>query len=401
MTLDEQRDMMERALGERMLNHAFIILHQWLKEVGVALYSDRLQSLEQNYKALFQYFLTANDPDRDHVLDDLTHATYLLVDEVYADICIKRGRHPQMIGFNGENPQSVINYFGACVRLRDEDLEWIRQITVEQPKPATALLAMAAMLHVLKDCFSEDAILCLMDACQSDNRLIADQALATTIILLAHYDVRIDFFPKIQNQFTEQLAGEEHTIDTLCSMVRATRYKFKDVLKDCALENEDLADTLREMLGDEASEDELDHVVSWIPEDENDYMTGLISILPNTWVMQTIVGEDEERMQMVSKSYLVAGYMELWWDNVDGAEQILVELLRTERSFPQDYINYGHICFLRGDKLMAFENYREAHRLFGSTKRFLQFFRPDRRFLVDRGVPMEDVYLMEDQLLRE
>ena len=49
--------------------------------------------------------------------------------------------------------------------------------------------------------------------------------------------------------------------------------------------------------------------------------------------------------------------------------------------------------------MMAFENYLEARKRCSSAKEFYLFFRPDRRQLVDRGVPVEQVYLIEDQLL--
>ena len=65
-----------------------------------------------------------------------------------------------------------------------------------------------------------------------------------------------------------------------------------------------------------------------------------------------------------------------------------------------DYINYGHCLLLKGDRMMAFENYRQARQLCGNVKDFFNLFRPDRRQLVDCGVPVEFIYLIEDQLLK-
>ena len=50
--------------------------------------------------------------------------------------------------------------------------------------------------------------------------------------------------------------------------------------------------------------------------------------------------------------------------------------------------------------MMAFENYLEAKRLCKGTRAFFDLFRPDRKILVDKGVPLEQVYLMEDHLLK-
>ena len=43
---------------------------------------------------------------------------------------------------------------------------------------------------------------------------------------------------------------------------------------------------------------------------------------------------------------------------------------------------------------------RQARQLCGNVKDFFNLFRPDRRQLVDCGVPVEFIYLIEDQLLK-
>ena len=50
--------------------------------------------------------------------------------------------------------------------------------------------------------------------------------------------------------------------------------------------------------------------------------------------------------------------------------------------------------------MMAYENYRQARQLCGSHKEFVALFRPDRKELVDHGIPMEHVYQMEDRLIK-
>ena len=42
----------------------------------------------------------------------------------------------------------------------------------------------------------------------------------------------------------------------------------------------------------------------------------------------------------------------------------------------------------------------EAKKMCESTKTFFDIFRPDRKMLVEKGIPLEQVYLMEDQILR-
>ena len=64
-----------------------------------------------------------------------------------------------------------------------------------------------------------------------------------------------------------------------------------------------------------------------------------------------------------------------------------------------DYIRYAHSLLLQGDRMMAFENYKQARQLCGSSKEFFNLFRPDRKQLVEHGVPIEHVYMIEDHLL--
>ena len=87
-------------------------------------------------------------------------------------------------------------------------------------------------------------------------------------------------------------------------------------------------------------------------------------------------------------------------DRLPEAEQWLVKRLRSGKANALDYLNYGHCCFLRGDRMMAFEYYCQARQLCDSLKSFYHIFRPDRNFLVERGIPVEQVYMMEDQIIK-
>ena len=129
-------------------------------------------------------------------------------------------------------------------------------------------------------------------------------------------------------------------------------------------------------------------------------ISGLIQILPETWLYEVLVGEDPERQRMIAFAYLSIGKMDLLWEHSDVAEQWLVKKLRGGKGKAIDYINYGHCLLLRGDRMMAFENYREARTMCKSAKEFYALYRPDRNMLVEQGVPVEQIYLLEDQLLK-
>ena len=135
MKLSEQVNTVERALGERMIAHAMLVVRQWANELGDELYVGKIDQLEQNYRYVFDYFLSTEDPDRDALLDKMTGEAYRLMDEVYAALRLKRGLSPMMYGFNPQNPQSVMHYFSSCVQLQPNDLQWLKQVAQYQDIP--------------------------------------------------------------------------------------------------------------------------------------------------------------------------------------------------------------------------------------------------------------------------
>lgn len=388
-------------MGERMLNHALVFLRQWAGELQSSVYADKIQAIEQNYTCLFQYFLSAEDPERNGVLDVMTYDTYRLADEMYAEMRLKRNLSPSLQGFNPDDTDATLRYFSACPRLQDEDLNWLRQQAEDSTKTASTLMVMAAMAQNLRTFFSEKAFLCLIELIGSENTLLSEQALATTILLLAQYDVRIFYFPHLQDAFVGQIGDGEHAFEIMCALAKSTKENLKNILAREEIQEEDLPEEIKEVFGEQFAADSLEQVVESMSVTENEYIATLVSILPDTWVFDELVGIDEERMQIASQAYLNAGMMDMMWDSKEKAEEILIKRLRSEHPMPQDYLNYGHLCFLKGDRLLAYENYREARKRLGSAKKFMSLFRPDRRSLIDNGVPTDEVYLMEDQLLRE
>ena len=108
---------------------------------------------------------------------------------------------------------------------------------------------------------------------------------------------------------------------------------------------------------------------------------------------------EPERENILTQTYLRSGNRDLMWQHPDMAESYLVQTLRKGSDKPMDYINLAHCLMLKGDRMMAFENYKQARQLCKSSKEFFGLFRPDRRQLVDCGVPVEQIYLIEDKLL--
>ncbi len=406
MSLEDQRNTIERALGERMLNHVFFFLRQWAKELGFGPYSDRIHSLSQSYNGLFDYYLAADDPERDAVHDRLTSETYRLLDEMYAAIRIKRGLSPQMRGFNRESNDSVLNYFSHCINLQEEDLDWLREVVDDPNRAALGLIAIAGLSSNLQEHFQPEALLTLIDCTNSDSMVIAEQARVYSIMLLAQWDLRLDFFPEIQEAFMEQNGDSDDFYMALRALIMSINTNLREMVKNKELQEEDLPDEILDVINDAAKDEnedfetKLERLAQFLPKDGKDYIRTIIEILPDTWVMDAVLNEDEERIAAIEKLYLEIGSIDLMWDRLDDAEEWLIERLRTNKATIKDYLNYAHCCFIRGDRMMAYENYLEAKRRCNSNRTFFELFRPDRKMLVEKGIPLEQVYLMEDQLLK-
>ena len=404
-SLEEQIVTIERSLGERMIGHALAILRVWLNELGEANRFEQFYlDIQQEYQELFDRWVSADDEGIDKELDRLTGNAYVLTDVVYAAVRLKRGISPIMHGFNENNLQSVMHYFSNHVHPGENDLNWLSSIIRDPNRGATALMAVSAISHGLRQCFSKDSILTLIDGINSGSDVIAEQCLSNVILLLAHYDVRIDFFPELQNAFADAIAemndDGEQAFQTLCSLVLATNDEWLKNLTVKELRAEDVPQELQSLLEQTGEDSSISGIQSIITNTEKEYMRSIIDILPDTWVFSVVVGEGYERQSRMALTYLTIGRMDMLWDNIELASRWLLEHLRNGSTSPKDYINYGHCMLLQGDRVMAFENYRQARQLCKSSKDFFNLFRPDRKALVDHGVPVEQVYLIEDQLLK-
>jgi len=86
-------------------------------------------------------------------------------------------------------------------------------------------------------------------------------------------------------------------------------------------------------------------------------------------------------------------------DDGEAAAAYYAKLAATGKEKPIDWLNQGHLCFVRGDRMGAFRFYHRCLLQLGNLKDFLQMFRPDRRFLIEKGLGKDEIYLMEDQLI--
>ena len=319
---------------------------------------------------------------------------------------LKLGKAPEMHGFDRTSIPSIINYFTACVHIQEEDFDWLYEAANDRNQATEAFVAVAALSANLRETFNEQAMLTMIDIVDAENNIVADQALASLILLFAQWDVRVDFFPQMQEAFAEKIGNGERAFLTMEALIRTANRSIKDIVNSEHITKDDLPEELINLVSkdnndeDEPVEQMLSRLVKLMPKNEEDYITAIIDMMPETWIFDLLVGEDERRNETVEKIYLSIGYMDFMWDRLEEAENWLIDRLRSGKATAKDYINYAHCCFLKGDRMMAYENYLEAKRMCKGAREFFDLFRPDRKTLVEKGIPLEQVYLMEDQLLR-
>ena len=403
-TLDDQINTIERALGERMIEHALVIVRSWLNELGENNpYEEAAARIHASYEELFSEWLSVGNEDTDMRLNRLTGETYQLVDAVYAALRVKRGMSPDMHGFNHEMPQSVLHYFANCVQFRQEDFEWLRELFGDDSRPAITLMAVGALAKNMRECFNIDAFLTLIEGMNAAVDMVSDQCIASVFMLLIHYDIRIDFFEQLQEAFFEALAEQEdegeHAFEVLCAVISSSRRPDGEGKGKVTFSQ--LPEELQELIEESGMKGQMNTITAWLPESEQEYVQGLVELLPDTWLYEVLVEDNPARAAFIAQLYLSIGRMDLMWDNIDVAERWLVKQLRKGSAGPMDYINYAHCLLLRGDRMMAYEYYRQARQLCKGPKEFFNLFRPDRRALVDHGIPVEQIYLLEDRLINQ
>ena len=408
-TLAEQVMTVERALGERMIESALILVRAWMNELGENNpYEEAHAAIRKEYNDLFSQWLTSDDTSIDERIDALTCDAYQLIDAVYADLRLKRGLSPDMHGFNQESLSSVMNYFMNCVRLRPEDLEWLHKAMNDEERGMIAMMALSSLAVNLRECFSIDAMLALIEGINAENDLLANQCTAGVLKLLIQYDIRIDYFKQIQVAFCdavrEQNDGGEQVVNVLCALIEMSRKQLLNEGHAQARElksMEDVPKVLEEIIQTTNLEDYRNAIIQWYPSTEMDFLEGLMRMLPETWLYHVLTEDNPEIERAIVRVLLQCGYHENLWEHPDIAEKVYRSQLRKKNKNPDDFIHYAHCLMLKGDRMMAYENYKRARELCKNVKDFYALFRPDRSMLVDHGVPVEQVYLIEDQLFLE
>ena len=402
-TLDEQVTVVERALGECMIDTALVVVRAWLNEIGENNpYEEAFTSIQKRYHEIFTQWLNIDVPSSDEELSKITGETYQMVDAVYADIRLLRGLSPEIHGFNHDSITSVMHYFENCVRFRPEDLEWYKEVMNDESKASLALAATSALAHNLRTCFSLEAFLTMIECMSVENETVLDQCISNVALLLVQYDIRIDFFPQIQDAVVNVIGENdlsEHVFEVLCALVESSSKNWIEEIAKSMFEDNQFPEELKRLMEMSGMGHDSQTFSQLFPSQEHKYITEVIPLIPQTWLYALMIEGYPNREKALAYVMISAGFRDAMWDHPQIAEKIYLEILRGGTEKPMDYINYAHCLLLRGDRMMAFENYKQARLLCKTSKEFFALFRPDRKNLIDHGIPLEHVYVMEDQLI--
>ena len=402
--LADQVNTIERSLGECMIETASTVIRMWLNELGDNNpYEEALQTIRKTYHDLFVTWLNVDDPKAEKALNKVTGDAYQLADAVYADIRLKRGLSPQMHGFSRQSPDSILHYFENCIQLQPEDLEWLHDAMNSEEQASSALIAIMALTRNLRECFSIDAFITLIEGMTSQNEVVADLCTTNVITLLIHYDIRIDFFPQIQDAFLNALTAigdqGDHVFEVLCAFVDCSKKAWLEDFAMGMVPFSWMPPEVQKLVEMANMRDSVDLLQEWAPKEETKYMEELVNNLPDTWLYEVLVSGNEAKENTLAFVGLQCGYRDMMWNHPELGERVYRDLLRKGSDKPQDYVNYAHCLLLKGDRMMAYENYKQARQLCGSLRDFYDLFRPDRRALVEHGVPLDYVYALEDNLV--
>lgn len=245
--MDKTFSAISRLLSGHMLGHAFDLMRPWvvdlLKASGDRTLSNRLQSLEQNYKYVVEYFMSPeDDPLRQDVTESLIREAFILLDEIYLEKRLRESKSYeflQMLKMQAEpvsprveseddidGPPQVFRFFWLCKRLEEFDLDVLDEYIHNPQMEEEAQLGLSGLTLNLLRCFSETGLLFLITICRGKHDMtIMERAWVSLILVMMHYDSRLRYFPNVMSAFLDLIATDEGSafaLHALSALIRTS-----------------------------------------------------------------------------------------------------------------------------------------------------------------------------------
>lgn len=239
---------------------AFVKTEDLVTELQVGEYTDRLTNLQQNYQFLLQYFVAGvEDLERKQVYNKLIAKLFVLNSELREELLYRNSTnfeytqkryYPHTRRYNSINDLfSALKYFhnqSALFANSDENHEvemkrlrsnyeallpelfrlfWLTTIYKSEEKTLfiqlldsnypswieKSILISALTLNLWR-MFDENKLMLLLDACQSDDKMVKQRALVGLCFVMAKYNRFLPYFPSVRNRLV-LLTDDNHVVD--------------------------------------------------------------------------------------------------------------------------------------------------------------------------------------------
>ena len=241
----------EAALSKKMLNHACLLLRPFVAKQTDSNLSDRLQSIETNYRYLTDYFLSGgDDPERTIIINQLTAEAYRLLDTLILEENLTSTlRQPLLAHLQEKHTGFCANAkdtFYRFLLLHDADVltnDWNALLATDDMVVLQMALS-ALTLNVLSD-FSEPLFLLLINCAGADQKELSDIALTGCVLLLHKYKERLPFFSSIEDHWLLLTTDprKRETVQQICTKLLSTTLSsqvnqaMNNLQKDIALQH--------------------------------------------------------------------------------------------------------------------------------------------------------------------
>lgn len=224
-----------KSINGRMLLHAFALMRPWVAESENTSISDRLQSLEKNYRMTVDWFMSgADDPQRSEVVDSLVRESWLLLDDLYLE---RRRREctsyefTEMlrpnVGFS--KAEDAFRYFWLR-SLEEWDYDSLLGLVKDEEMEDEALMGISGLTLNLLRSFSPPGIICLMHAAEEQYALcIRERAWIGLLLVLLQHDEHLPFFPEIQETLSDLTSIEDGRVFACTALTCIVRTLGVDV----------------------------------------------------------------------------------------------------------------------------------------------------------------------------
>lgn len=220
----------EKALNKKLLNRALQLLRPLVTKHPDSSLSDRLQSLETNYRYLTDYFLSGgDDPERTIIINQLIAETYRLLDAILlTGNQNSSSRRPLLVHLQEKHTgycsgsKDVFYHFLLTHDAVSLSEEW--QSLIATNDIISMQMAISALtLNILSD-FSEPLMLLLINSVKYRQEHVADIALTGCVLCLHKYRERLRFFPQIEERWQLLVSDSQkkETVHQICLRLLST-----------------------------------------------------------------------------------------------------------------------------------------------------------------------------------